>query len=613
MKQTSIFKGVKMLVSSSLRTKPLLLFRDQHGHKQAAALYSSSLIQRKSLDHELSEHTTHPPSSSSSKTSLLPNIKIPSNVQENMKHNEIEYYQLIQKNHYKEFSMIWKTCLLAGSLFGILLFYYYLKYPSSMIEGGESLHYYLNQVLKEKDQVNPKVVQNIMNWLKLNNRDGIQMMVQSGAFDTLLDIVIEKINKYKNMNQEMNEIENTSKMVQEILSIIYLVVKCDQLHHQDGIISEQRQKIEHAVTMLFRDGFATPANVLVRKEDTIESIVKDEKRWLLSTAHTNTLSSLLKIVYELSLPIPKNDLEKTLQLLKDRSNFFQLVKDHFERRVGDALQKIERGIELSQEENEYMKKIENRYENPYEHAESFFFGSLLLKLLEDGRISMDEMKSSPLIMNFLRTEFKGNGHLSFIPCGTILLMLGDISSNSLMRIRLLYPVNEVEKNVKINTLRTRMILAQHDAKYLDRQNLRDELSKLRPQFKDTYLEPFLEYVIASQFGYVGEVELLQQESLLYSAINHESGCGVRDVNLMFELGNLLLQRSELEKGFEIFSKIQLVFPFYAPIKGVLAGICKPQNFKLILNSQHLTNHILTLDKWDVCFKLRLQAQKQNMK
>ncbi|KAG2393049.1 hypothetical protein C9374_009626 [Naegleria lovaniensis] len=580
--------------------------------------YSSSTIQKKTRNEELSMAAkTSAVDHASSSESLLPNIKIPSNVQEQMKHNEIQFYQLMKKNHYREFSNIWKGCLVVGSLFGTLMLYYFLKTPSSMITGGESLGFYLNQVLQEKEQVNPIVIQNIMKWLKLNNRDGIHMMVQSGALDTLLDILMKTMEKYNNRNQEMNEMENSSNMLHEVLSIMYLVVKCDHNLREINsahLNSEQRKKIERAVTALLSNGFITPTNLLVRNEDTIENIVNDEKRWLLSTTHTNTLSSLLKIAYELSLPISKNDLEKTLQLLQERSNFFQRVKDHFEQRVSKVLQNIERGIEPSQEEKEYMQKIENRFENPHEHAESFFLSALLLKLINDRVISLDEMKSSQSLMNFLRSEFYGNGHLSFIPCGAILLMMGDISRNSPLRTRLLYPVvDEIENNVNINQLRTTLILAQHDYSCLDKKNFRDELSSLRPQVKGTYLEPFLEYIISSQFGYVGEVELLQQESLLYSAVNHESGCGIRDVNLMFELGNLLLKRQDLAKGFEIFSKIQQSFPFYAPIKGVLGGFCMPQNIKLMLNSQHIANHVLSLDKWDVCYKLRLEVQKQSMK
>jgi len=537
----------------------------------------------------------------SSSDDLLPKIKIPPHVQQSMKHNEIQFYNIMQKYHYRELKNIRRGSIIWFSIIALIIAYYCLSKDEHNVE--ESLLYFIEQF--KNLELSDDVLINLSKWLKANSRDGIELLEKNACIDLIIQYLTRETKRY---------IEHggaNSVTLSELLSITYMLLKNDQLENKT-LLTNHMGTILDALKQLTADGFQFEINYVDYKQYTMEQLIENDELINKISHHTRALSNMLRLYLSTGLDMNRNDLEKTIQNLTERNDLLEQAQNHFEERLSVAIQKIERGEQITENEKSYMKRIENKFENPNAVSESFFIASLIAHLVERGSLSDEDIKSSPVILNFLRKEFKGNNHLSYIPSGYVLVHCNDISQDSIFKTRLSYRLEERDMNLKMLMLRTRMIEMQQDVFILDRLDFKKELVDFKQDVKGTYLEPFLDYFIKSQFGFVGEVELMKQELLLFEAINHESQCGPRDVNLLFELGNTLLQRNDLDKSFQILTQIQIQFPFYTPIRGVLAGICRPSNLPVLRSSPFLTSQILSMDKWDQCYKLRLTLQKENM-
>ncbi|EFC44128.1 predicted protein [Naegleria gruberi] len=258
-------------------------------------------------------------------------------------------------------------------------------------------------------------ISNIMKWLKLNNRDGVELL------RNYLPSIIEQFSK------ECKKAGN-SKLLSELTSLIYCVLKCDK----NVIQSSDIETVKNSIKELLENGFKFTS---INGNESVEEILKNEKFEDVSIQLSGFINTI-KIAEELDVNLTIKDIQNTIQNLNNRNLILSKLQNDYENRIGESLEKIQRGIEITQEEKEYMRKLENKYENPNANSESFFLSSFIMDLYKRQIISKDDLKSNETVMNFLRKEFKGNNHLSYIPSGYLLVDLDDISKESIFNSRL---------------------------------------------------------------------------------------------------------------------------------------------------------------------------------
>ncbi|KAL9651676.1 hypothetical protein ABK040_001620 [Willaertia magna] len=514
---------------------------------------------RKEIKNENKEVTTKPLQGKD----LLPNINIPNDLQLQMKQNEILFYQKLEKFK-KEFKNINLFYFSVFTIFSLLFLIYYLKKePKEFFNELDDLELYLKKLKEhmELNNLNEKRVmfylENIFKFLKLNNRDSIEQF--------------KKLNSFKDFIYLLN---NTDDIYREVLLKILHGCLCYDL--QNNLQNFNHEQLNESLLKIFKD---------YKFDNPIDGSFSILSRMLILSGVCEKLTI--------------EDVETTLQKMEEKNNRIDTLQKEFDEKLSDIILQIERGLNISNEENNKMVEIERQLNNPYRNQEEFYLNSLL--------ISCNFVKLNEHLLKYIRLQFKGNNHLSVIPSIYLLLKYDEISKHDVFRNRLL--TNDKEKEMDLCLKRISLVQNIFDSISLDTHEFKNVFIKSKELYKGTYLEYFNEYLFNSQFGHVSESELLQQELLLYKALNLES----RDVQVLFELATVLLKREDMTRATQIIQQIQNIYPFFAPIKAILMRYCKSdQAIKVLMQNPFVANQLLSFDKWDVCYKLRLKLQQQQI-
>jgi hypothetical protein len=283
-------------------------------------------------------------------------------------------------------------------------------------------------------------------------------------------------------------------------------------------------------------------------------------------------------------------------------------------------EKINENLQASNTEAEYLiqqrkfqqdipiERIRELVKEKDKQNFQFFNEEAAVVILLDSLLPSTEannyIKNSYVCMKWIVNGLNGENPLTHSSAASALLQLGvpdnpkdrkPLLNNHNLNLMLLNgSASEIIPSAKLNAINFCANQLKYEPSYLI-----EELEKLLPEAKGTYVEHFINTQI---FATLGKVEETNNE--LREAIEHPSGFGRTDLSLLCFAAERAMKVGDFGTVLHICKDIAALSPRHPFVAEIVSYLC--ENFeKQILENSAIRDILFSLDQYDACYKIKL--------